>query len=81
MICTSALHIAIHAHRDHISAGEALGDAAGSAVVFAVGAIVIWPVGGLLGYHVRVRLYNFHFQFPEESLTRCLSFRRLWGGK
>ncbi|KAL5533051.1 ERF2 [Sanghuangporus sanghuang] len=58
MICTSALHLVIHANRDHISAGKSLNDGAGSAVVFVVCAIVIWPVGGLLGYHIRLLLLN-----------------------
>ncbi|KAL5529138.1 hypothetical protein ACEPAG_5112 [Sanghuangporus baumii] len=58
MICTSALHLVIHANRIHISAGKSFNDGAGSAFVFVVCAIVIWPVVGLLGYHIRLLLLN-----------------------
>ncbi|EJD05926.1 uncharacterized protein FOMMEDRAFT_18155 [Fomitiporia mediterranea MF3/22] len=58
MICTSALHLVIQAHREHITAASSLHKGAGSAVVFALSAIVVWPVGGLLGYHVRLLLLN-----------------------
>ncbi|THH09362.1 hypothetical protein EW145_g2079 [Phellinidium pouzarii] len=60
IICTSALHLVIQAHDEHIDAKESLrlGAGSGSAVVFVLTVIVIWPVGGLLGYHMRLLLLN-----------------------
>ncbi|KLO18546.1 hypothetical protein SCHPADRAFT_819513 [Schizopora paradoxa] len=58
VICTSALHLVIQAHRDNISATASIRKGAGSAVVFVMSSIVIWPVGGLLGYHIRLLVLN-----------------------
>ncbi|KAI5124516.1 hypothetical protein M0805_003040 [Coniferiporia weirii] len=58
IICTSALHLVIQAHNEHLNVQQSLRRGAGSAVVFLLSAIMIWPVGGLLGYHMRLLLLN-----------------------
>ncbi|KAJ7632757.1 DHHC palmitoyltransferase-domain-containing protein [Roridomyces roridus] len=58
VIVTSAIHLYLLVHWNHLAFKDALRHGAGSAVVFSVGILVIWPVAALLSYHMRLLLLN-----------------------
>lgn len=58
VIVTSALNLAFLCHKEHISFLKALNTAPGSAVVFCLGIAVIGPLSSLLGFHLRLLVYN-----------------------
>lgn len=56
VICTTALHLYLVAHKFHLGFRHAIATSQGigSAIVFCLAMLVTWPVTALLAYHLRV---------------------------
>ena len=56
VICTTALHLHLLAHKPDMNFRRAIASpqGIGSAVAFSLSIVVIWPVTALLSYHLRV---------------------------
>ena len=56
VICTTALHLHLLAHKPDMNFRRAIATSQGigSAVAFSLSIVVIWPVTALLSYHLRV---------------------------
>ncbi|PIL24241.1 transcription factor [Ganoderma sinense ZZ0214-1] len=60
VICTTALHLYLVAHKFHLGFRHAIAtpQGIGSAIAFSLAMFVTWPVTALLAYHLRLLLLN-----------------------